>query len=428
MSVHPFPYAGHRLLPHLSEAGADLAAADAVEVAGLGDAELAEAVVALAELESRAVALRMKVGVEAEARQLAAQQAFTGTDAWMAQLTGDTRTAMKGGLLVARLLQEKYHHAREAFAAGKLNFKQAKIIVDAAEAIPDWATREQVATAEDWLVGRATGTANRSGRGVPAARLRQVARRMCRVVDQRLADEHADVLLRRREGRGQAETWFRLSDNGDGTWSGRFVIDDLHGRLLQHALQRLSAPRRMARTATGELVDDPTHSGLNYYEGLGLAFCELVEHLPEHGHTSNGTTLLVRIDLDQLLSGIGMGTLDAGGAISAGEARRLACEAGIIAGVFGGDSLPLDLGRETRLHSRHQRMALAMRHDTCAAEGCDRPFAWTEIHHPHWFSRGGRTDLVNAVPLCHWHHRRAHDDRWDLRQHTDGQWRFHRRT
>jgi hypothetical protein len=87
-----------------------------------------------------------------------------------------------------------------------------------------------------------------------------------------------------------------------------------------------------------------------------------------------------------------------------------------------------DLGRERRLHSVHQRRALALTHDTCAVAGCQRPFAWCEIHHHRLaWARGGRTDLGNALPLCGHHHRRAHDTYWDLRQHTSGEYRFHRR-
>ena len=71
--------------------------------------------------------------------------------------------------------------------------------------------------------------------------------------------------------------------------------------------------------------------------------------------------------------------------------------------------MPLDLGRERRLHTKAQRIALSGIHDTCAAEGCERPFAWTEIHHPESWARGGRTDLDNALPLCGWHRRRAHE-------------------
>jgi hypothetical protein len=95
--------------------------------------------------------------------------------------------------------------------------------------------------------------------------------------------------------------------------------------------------------------------------------------------------------------------------------------------VLGGRSQPLDLGHTARLHNTAQRRALSINHDTCAAEGCERPFAWCDVHHPHPWSRGGATDLDNAVPLCGWHHARAHDQRFDLRVLTSGEVRFRRR-
>mgnify|MGYP002652978004 CR=1 FL=1 len=87
------------------------------------------------------------------------------------------------------------------------------------------------------------------------------------------------------------------------------------------------------------------------------------------------------------------------------EARRVACGAGIIPAVLGGDSQPIDLGRQNRFFTTTQRAALALTYDTCAAHGCDIPFAWTETHHLHAWRDGGRTDLTNAVPLCGHHHR-----------------------
>ena len=79
--------------------------------------------------------------------------------------------------------------------------------------------------------------------------------------------------------------------------------------------------------------------------------------------------------------------------ISAREARRLACRAGLIPMVLDGDSVPLDLGRERRLFSKAQRIALAHRYGGCAAVNCDRPPAWTEAHHLDQWHQGGRTDL-----------------------------------
>jgi hypothetical protein len=221
-----------------------------------------------------------------------------------------------------------------------------------------------------------------------------------------------------------------LNDNGDGTWRGSFQVPELHGQLLRNALEHLSSPRRLGRTREGQAVVDESAEALEGLSGAdrqGLAFCELLEHLPTDGHSGNATTLVAHFDFDKLLAGVGAAQLDTGARISPGEVRRLACEAHLIPAVFGGPSLPLDLGRRARRHSPAQRVALSAVHDTCAITGCERPFAWCEIHHPHPWAAGGPTDLDNALPLCGYHHRRAHDPTFDLRHHASGDWRFHRR-
>jgi hypothetical protein len=227
-----------------------------------------------------------------------------------------------------------------------------------------------------------------------------------------------------------------LQDNGDGSYSGRFRIPELHGHLLTAALDRLTAPRRLSRDRDGDPVVDesaPGHgNGAHVYETHGAALCELIEHLPAvgwPGHGGNGCEVIVKIDLDALRTGLGVAGLDTGVAITAGDARRLACSAGLVPAVLDGESTPLDLGRSRRLHTGAQRRALAVLHDTCAVAGCERPFAWCEIHHHRLsWSRGGATDLDNGLPLCGHHHRRAHDTRFDLRRRPDGEWAYHRRT
>jgi hypothetical protein len=92
-----------------------------------------------------------------------------------------------------------------------------------------------------------------------------------------------------------------------------------------------------------------------------------------------------------------------------------------------GPSLPLDLGYSSRLFNNNQRLALATRHRTCAADGCQRPFAWCELHHATPWSHGGRTNLADAIPLCGFHHRRIHDPDYQHHHRPDGI-TFHRRT
>jgi hypothetical protein len=96
--------------------------------------------------------------------------------------------------------------------------------------------------------------------------------------------------------------------------------------------------------------------------------------------------------------------------------------------VLGGRSEVLDLGRLKRLFSESQRVALGLRFKACAADGCERPFAWCELHHRRPWSQLGRTDLTDAVPLCHFHHQRIHDTGFVHATLPDGSVRFSRRT
>ena len=309
-----------------------------------------------------------------------------------------------------------------------MNLRQVKVIVWAARQAPADATPAQVAAAEAVHGGqghRGRHPVRTADEPQAAAPGRPADVRPHRLGD--LADRHEANLLAREERNAEALTFFQLSDNGDGTFSGKFTIPELHGHLFRHALERLTAPRRLSRDKQGDTVEDPTVQTSNLYELQGAALCELLEHLPTHGHAANGTTLLVTSTLDAIRTGLAAAGLDTGAHISAGQARRLACNAGIIPVVLDGNSVPLDLGRTQRLHTTAQRRALATLYDTCGIAGCERPFAWCEIHHPFTWGDGGPTDLANALPLCGHHHRRAHDDRYDLRKHHSGEWRFHPR-
>ena len=142
--------------------------------------------------------------------------------------------------------------------------------------------------------------------------------------------------------------------------------------------------------------------------------------------------MVVTLDYDRLLSGLGAAQLDTGHEISAGEARRLVCEAGIVPAVYrrvlGGPSVVLDLGRRTRLHTEAQRLALAIRDRGCTADGCERAPGWCHAHHDQPWSTGGSTSLDNGRLLCGHHHRRAHDPRYAMTHLPTGKVAFHRRT
>ena len=90
---------------------------------------------------------------------------------------------------------------------------------------------------------------------------------------------------------------------------------------------------------------------------------------------------MVTLDLDTLLTGIGVATTSTGDRVTAEQARRLACQARIIPVVLGREGEVLDLGRSARLFSPAQRKALAIRDRECTTDGCSIPAAWCEAHH-----------------------------------------------
>jgi hypothetical protein len=102
-----------------------------------------------------------------------------------------------------------------------------------------------------------------------------------------------------------------------------------------------------------------TDSG-DWANRYGRALVELLEHLPTDQLSGKvAATIVVTLDhrtlLDQLAQKVT--ATDTGEPISASEARRLACNAGIVPAMLGGPSLPLDLGRQERFFTEHQRVA-----------------------------------------------------------------------
>ena len=122
-----------------------------------------------------------------------------------------------------------------------------------------------------------------------------------------------------------------------------------------------------------------------------------------------GATVMVTMTLDSLMGGLAAAALDTGEVISAGAARRLACEAGVIPMVLGGQSEVLDVGRRRRFHTRAQRLAIAQRDKTCVVGGCDAPPSRCHVHHVIPWSEGGGTSFKDGRLYCSAHHAMVHD-------------------
>lgn len=126
-------------------------------------------------------------------------------------------------------------------------------------------------------------------------------------------------------------------------------------------------------------------AALSWAEKKGRAFAHLLEHLPTDQLTGRtASTVVITMTLEQVLGAaeaarlaaqmtattghqisltpdVGAARTDNGHHHSTGQARRLACTAGFLPAVLDAPSVILDLGRQERLYSDTQRVALAGR-------------------------------------------------------------------
>jgi len=186
-------------------------------------------------------------------------------------------------------------------------------------------------------------------------------------------------------------------------------LDKVTGAKYEALLDPLAKPR----PDTGE---GPDPRPLDERQGDALA--ELVDlmlradQLPEHG--GEPVTLTVTVRHDDLADQVGQGMLDNGDRIPADQVRQLACNAGIIPVVLGGNSQPMNIGRKTRTFPAGIRRLLVTRDRGCAFPGCGRPPRHCDGHHIRHWADGGETSVDNAVLLCRHHHTLIHRSEWTV--------------
>ena len=128
------------------------------------------------------------------------------------------------------------------------------------------------------------------------------------------------------------------------------------------------------------------------------------------------------VDLDTLRTGLhdhGVCETADGTPLPVASLRRLSCDAAIIPVVLDAAGAAVDVGREQRVATRHQRRALRAMHTTCAHPGCTVRFDACQIHHVVPWENGGPTDLANLIPLCSSHHHLVHEGGFTLTLRPD---------
>ncbi len=390
--------------------------------------ELAEAVTGMHAAVSRLVGLEWALLAQADRAGVGTSTAATSTAAWLQDEARLPRRVALEQVRVARALDSDLSLTGTAVRAGRMSPDQATAAVAAVSRLPDWLGEGERRRAEAHLVELA--------RTLDSAGLRRAGRHLLDVVDPAGADERLHARLTAEERLARRRTFLELHDNADGTHSGRFRIPSLHAAMLTKMLWAHTSPRRLQQLAAG---GSTRYAGRDGDSGRppgpelrGAAWCELIERMRDAdlpAAAGAGATVVVTMTLDQLREGLGGAQVDTGAGISASEARRLACVAGVVPLVLGGPSEVLDQGRRVRYHTKTQRLALVARDRGCTAAGCDRPAAWCEAHHDNgtWAS-GATTSVQGGRLLCSFHHHRAHDPTYHLTHLPTGRVRFTRRT
>jgi hypothetical protein len=309
-----------------------------------------------------------------------------------------------------------------ALARGEVRADQARVIVEAVDALPP-----EVA---GWVPAEATTFLLDHAAVHDAQALRVLGRRVLEVIDPAAADAEEARRLEAEEADARAAASFTMADDGHGQAHGRFTISTLHAAMLRKHLMAIVFPGQFSRDSTSPDAGAAARTVTKHR--MGRAFLDYIETRPGGSVPSAGgvpATVVVTMDLETLMGGLRGASLDTGARISAGEARRIACRAGIIPLVLGGQSVVLDAGRRRRFHSEAQRIAMGVRDGGCTAAGCEAPPALCHAHHDETpWSRHGGTSVAKGRLLCPQHHRLVHDPAFQHSLDKHGKVRFSRRT
>jgi hypothetical protein len=269
--------------------------------------------------------------------------------------------------------------------------------------------------------------------GVSATRLEQAADVLthdARTLDadrlfaraRELRDELHAVGIIDRERAAREARELRLHRLRDGTVRIVWQLCPVEGSVVAEIFDRATSPRRGGPRFVTEgdhaqrIADDPRSTeqlASDVFFGLVTAGAEV---RPTELLGRGAPAVRVMVTARELRERSGHGRLQSSQlAVSIETVERLACSQGTVPIVFDEHGHALDVGREHRLFTARQRIALAARDGGCLWTGCERPPSWCEAHHiEHWARDGGRTDVADGVLLCRHHHLLLHDHHWQI--------------
>lgn len=323
----------------------------------------------------------------------------------------------------------RHEAVKQAALDGDVSARHAAAIGKAMAQLPAGLSAEQTAKAERaFLEKAARNTPKRLAELAPQV-LAEVAPELTPTAE----DEEAKLVRQRR--RALAKRAFGWGDDGDGSMWFKGSLPHLEAESLISVVEAYAqADRRAARDrfaatraagadrqaiqdASAELSRTPAQRRAD-------ALVRLVsEHRDAPSSVGDRPRIVVTMthqDLHDMATAAGV--LPAGVRITAGDLRRLCCDADLMPAVLGAASEILDVGRTQRLVTPAIRKALSLRDGGCVFPGCTAPDSACEAHHLRPWWQGGVTALYNLVLLCPHHHRLVEPERY---QRPTDRWSIH---
>jgi hypothetical protein len=272
----------------------------------------------------------------------------------------------------------------DAVREGAISTGHVTVIAKTLDALPPTLSYEVSGYAETFLI--------QAARHEHPGQLRTSAALLLARLDPDGLEPREEELERRRE------FGLRANTDGSATPTGRFTPELT--ALCRTILDSLAAPQ-----ASPDGEPDTRHAGQRRHDALTETLTRVLRSgtLPDSGGVP--VTILARTTLSELTTATGAATTSHGDTVSLTTLLQHAADAQIIPIICTDTGGILAYGRQRRLATKGQRLALAARDGGCTFPGCDRPAAWTEVHHIIAWLDGGTTDLDNMCLLCRYHHR-----------------------
>jgi hypothetical protein len=241
-------------------------------------------------------------------------------------------------------------------------------------------------------------------------------------------DELDPAAVTDREHHLRARRYLRLSPQSDGMTRISGLLDPESAAQVVAAIDQVTSPRRggprfvdpAAKKAAQAIVDDERST-----EQIALdALVEMVRlSCSAEDRTLYGSrvpSVRVHVTLADLERRAGHASLEGQSTpVSVSTAERMICNTGVVPVLFDRGQT-IDVGRDQRLFTSRQRIALAARDGGCRFPGCDRPPSWCEAHHIVPWSHSSKTEVRDGILLCRHHHMLVHDNGWQvLRRGSD---------